>query len=112
MPPKVIQPSPTELKIIQPLDGGGALTIACAESSLSFSATDAQQHPINWGLALHGGTSQARALTGSSDTQLQFNFGGFAYHLTLAQGAVKHTPDDLILLQSTDSGNLTLQLAD
>jgi hypothetical protein len=110
--PTVVQSSPTELKIVQPLKGGGALTIVCAESLLSFSAIDAQQHPIRWGWELHGGTSQARAVTGSSDNRLQFNAGGFTYDLTLGEGAFKHTSDGLILMQSTDTGRLTLQLGE
>jgi hypothetical protein len=110
--PAVTQTSPTEIKIVQPLEAGGVLTIRCHESSVTFIAVDAGQHPCSYALEMRGGAPQSQAIANVSATSIDFNLDGFPYALHLREGAIKRSSDGLILLQAADNGQLTLQLSE
>ena len=108
--PSVSQAGVSELTIIQPLKGGGAFTITCSESSIRCSAVDAAQHPVAWAWELHGGSAQAKAITGMTDTEVDFNFDHFQYALKLREGSFRTSSDGLLQIQATENGQLALQL--
>jgi hypothetical protein len=110
--PVITQASATELKIVQPLEAAGTLTITFTESSVSFNAIDAQQHPYRYAWELTGGAAQTQAIVGTSDKQVEFKVDGFQYALNLGTGVVKHSPNGLIVLQADDNGELILQLSE
>jgi hypothetical protein len=95
--PTVVPSGTAELKILQPLKGGGELTVICGESQVGCAVVDARHQPIAWALELHGGTAQAKALTGVSDHQLQFKSGDFAYSLSVQEGLFKQGSDELMV---------------
>jgi hypothetical protein len=82
--PKVTELNGTDLRIEQPLAGGGKFTITCTETNISFKHEDSVGHPAHWALRFAGGAPQKRVIRSVTDHAIAFNDSRTDYDLQVA----------------------------
>jgi hypothetical protein len=111
-PPVVKELSPTELKIEQPLTGGGKFSIVCSETNVGFSAVDGRNQPLQWALNLVGGESLKSIIKNVASDGILFRHAGVDYRIQLASGAgsCRRLEDGDVQMIPAPSGKLVLML--
>lgn len=108
--PVVQELNPTDLRVTQPLSGGGAFTLSCTESNVTCRATNAAGQPLGWTWELAGGGPMAAAVQSVNATSLAFSYGGTSYHLQLDAGTCQQLGNGNIRLVPDASGTVVLNL--
>ena len=99
----------TDLQVDQPLQGGGAFSLICRESSVEMTALTADGQPLPWACDLMGnGNALIKKVDGASVT---FRHGGVEYPLKLGAGTGLQGADGQLRLKPGGDGRLVLKLA-
>ena len=100
----------TDLSIVQPLKGGGTLSIICAEKRMTFKGMDGEGRPLKWALQLVGGDRLKATVKEVSPTSVVYSHSGMTYRLKLGAGAraSRQTEDGSIWLVPTKGGKIIL----
>jgi hypothetical protein len=112
--PVVTELDKSRLSIKQALRDGGALTIVCSETGITFSGTEGQGKALRWALDLVGGDKQRTAAENVSSDGVLYHYNGTHYKLALAPGAgsCQQLTNGVIRLNPDGSGKLVLILND
>jgi hypothetical protein len=112
-PPVVSELNPTDLSIQQPLRGGGTFVIICAETNVTFTATDEQGKPLPWAWDLVGGTQQKSVVQAVTPNSIVYHSTGMKYQLRVPadMGSCQQLGNGAIRLSPNSTGKLVLILA-
>lgn len=112
-PPVVSELNATDLSIQQPLRGGGTFLIICAETNVTFTATDEQGKPLHWAWDLVGGTQQKSVVQAVTPNSIVYHFTGMKYQLSVPadMGSCQQLGNGAIRLSPNSAGKLVLILA-
>ena len=110
--PAVQELSATELSIRQPLRGGGAWSMLCAETQVTCAGVDAQGQPLRWAATVVGGARQKTAVQTVTPQAIAYRLPGMDYQLRLPPdgGSCQPRDDGTIRLVPNASGKLVLLL--
>ncbi len=111
--PVVKELNATDLSILQPLKGGGSLSIVCAETSLTFAGKDVQGKPLKWAWKTVGGEQLKSMVKGITADTIQYQHAGTEYQISLASGIGEchRLEDGSLQMTAARDGNLALLLA-
>lgn len=112
-PPVVSELNATDLSIRQPLRGGGTFSIVCAETNVTFTATDEQGKPLPWAWDLIGGTQQKSVVRMVTSNSVMYRSTGLNYQIrvSLDMGSCQQLGNGAIRLSPNSAGKLVLILA-
>jgi hypothetical protein len=112
-PPVVSELNATDLSIRQPLRGGGTFLIICAETNVTFTATDEQGNPLPWAWDLVGGTQQKSVVQAVTPNSIVYHSTGMKYQLSVPadMGSCQQLGNGAIRLSPNSAGKLVLILA-
>jgi hypothetical protein len=107
-PPVVEEQSETELRIRQPLGGGGTFSMVCGESRVTCTGVDGQGKPLSWAWDLVGGNRLKSAVQAVETSRVAYQFRGTTYQLRLAAdaGFCQRREDGSIRLCANKAGKL------
>lgn len=110
--PAITESGPRELRITQALQGGGILTLTCAEELVLCSGTDGNGKPLNWAWTLVGGDGLKALIRQVNPTSVSYRHAGTDYELKLAPGSgtCRQLPDGSIQFLPNPAGVLGLKL--
>ncbi|HWD93324.1 MAG TPA: hypothetical protein VG938_13360 [Verrucomicrobiae bacterium] len=108
--PVVRELSPTDLSIVQTLNDGGALSIACTESNITCVGTNALGQPLNWAWLVVGGSQQASTVQAVNSTSVDYTYQGTSYQLQLVSGTCQQLGNGNIRFTPDASGQLILNV--
>jgi hypothetical protein len=108
--PVVKQLSPTDLNIVQPLNGGGAFSVTCTESNLTCMGTNALGQSLNWKWLMVGGSQQTAAVQNVSSNNISYSYQGTPYQLKLSAGTCQQTGNGNLSLVPDGIGGMVLDL--
>jgi len=111
-PPTVKELNATDLSIIQPLRGGGSMSIICGETSVTFVAVDKQRQPLRWALDSVGGAGQNGIVQTVSSNSVSYQSNGTAYQLkpSRSAGSFEQLTNGVVRILPNASGGLDLPL--
>ncbi len=109
-PPIVKELNPTDLNIVQPLSGGGALSISCTESNITCIGTGAAGQQLDWAWDMVGGSQQASVIQGVNSNSISYSYLGTSYILKLDAGSSQKLGNGNIRLTPDASGRMILDL--
>ncbi len=111
-PPTVSELNKTDLRIRQPLRGGGVFTMICSEDKVICTAVDEHGKPLPWAWDMIGGSQQKAAVNAVMSTSVSYHFGGADYQIRLApdEGFCQLLGNGVIRLTPGNAGKLTMQL--
>ncbi|MBN2162116.1 MAG: hypothetical protein JXR25_15705 [Pontiellaceae bacterium] len=109
-PPNVSELNATDLRIVQPLNGGGTLTVVCTENSVAFSGLDGCGAPLKWAWKMIGGDSLESLVQSIDDTGMTYRHSGIEYRLQSisSSGSFLLSNDGSILMKPNDAGTFML----
>jgi hypothetical protein len=101
-----------ELRIEQPIEGGGEFLIVCAEDKIKFTATDVEGKPLRWAWKLVGGAKQKSLVQSVTTRTIDYSSAGTKYDLRLPRrsGSCRQLQNGDVELMANDAGTLTLLL--
>jgi hypothetical protein len=101
-----------ELRIEQPLKGGGRFSIHCMESKATFTLTDSKGKPSIWAWKLAGGAKQKAIVQSVTPLAVNYTYSGYQYKLQVPRGSgsCRHLDDGDIEIKANDSGTVVLLL--
>lgn len=110
--PVVEELNRTDLRIRQPLRGGGTFSSVCRETSVTFTSVDGHGQPLHWVWDMVGGAQQKTAVQTVTPNAIMYHHTGVNYQLRLASGAgsCQQLGDGAIRLTPNSSGKLVLLL--
>ncbi len=102
----------TELSVVQPIKGGGTLSIVCAEEKVTFIGKDAQGKRLNWAWIIVGGDDLKSLVNEVSAKRVAYRHSGVDYQLKLGSraGSCRKLGDGSIQLMPNNRGKLVLEL--
>ena len=111
-PPVVVELNPTDLSIRQPLRGGGAFSIVCCETKVTFTGMDEQGKPLHWAWDLVGGARQNSVVQTVTSNSIAYHSAGMNYQLSVPPdtGSCHRLGNGAIRLSPSSSGKLVLLL--
>ena len=111
--PSVTEANARELKIEQPVDGGGAISIVCAEDRISFRGVDGHGIPLHWALKFNGGEKFKTMVRSVRPDAVCFNHAGTSYELRLLHriGKVMQATDGACQIIANAAGEVVLDCA-
>lgn len=100
------------LGVYQPLREGGKFWIACAESKITFAATDKDGKPLRWAWQMVGGASQKSIVQSVEANRIRYKHGGEDYQISTApnSGTFQQQANGDIHLMANQSGKIVLLL--
>ena len=112
-PPVVSELNATDLSIQQPLRGGGTFLIICAETKVTFTATDEQGKPLPWAWDLVGGAQQKSVVQSVASNSINYRSTGMNYQIRVSpdMGTCQQLGNGAIRLSPNSAGKLVLILA-
>jgi hypothetical protein len=101
-----------ELRIEQPIEGGGEFLIVCAEDKIKFTATDVEGKPLRWAWKLVGGAKQKSLMQSITTRTIDYSFAGTKYDLRLphGSGSCRQLQNGDVELVANNAGMLVLLL--
>ncbi len=111
-PPAVKELNQTDLRIEQPLGGGGTFSIVCGETQVTCTGLDGQGQPLRWAWDLVGGNQQKSAVQKVTANGVLYHSNEANYQLTLSPGAGfwRQMDNGTIRIIANGSGKLVLNL--
>jgi hypothetical protein len=112
--PVVKEMNATDLSIVQPLTGGGSISVICKESTLAFMGLDGEGKPLSWGWDLTGGDGQKAVVKKVATTGVSYQTEATHYELKLAPntGSCKQMDNGVIRLTANSAGKLSILLGE
>lgn len=110
--PTIKELGPTNLSIQQPLEGGGAFSIICSETRVTFSGVDQGGLPLHWAWCLVGGPKQEAVVRIVGTNSITYQYAGTDYQLRLASnsGFCQRLTNGDIRISANLSGKLEIEL--
>lgn len=110
--PVVKELNATDLSIVQPLKGGGSLTMVCSEKAVSFSAVDGGGKPLAWAWEIVGGERFADVVKKVTEDAVVYNHSNVDYELKLkaGMGSCRKLSDGTVQLLANRTGKLAFKL--
>lgn len=110
--PVVKELNATDLRIDQPLKGGGTFSIICKEDELEITAADGDGKPLSWAFDLVGGRRLKAMIKQVNSTSVALHHSGVDYQLKLGSraGSFQQLEDGSLRLQPNPKGKLVLKL--
>jgi len=109
--PRVQEINATDLRIEQPLKGGGTFSLVCKEGSLKMTALNGDKKPMSWACDLKGGSRLKSHVNQVNPTAVMLQHGGVSYRLKLgSRGACSQLESGDLRLMPNGSGDLVLEL--
>ena len=106
--PIVKELNSTDLRIEQPLRGGGSISFVCREREIEMTALDAAGKPAQWACDISGGAGLKSVLKQVSPTAVTFGYLGAKYQLKAEGGPCRQLDDGSVRLLPNKSGTLVL----
>ena len=104
--PLVEELNSKDLRILQPLGGGGTFSIICSESGMSFAGADRRGQPLRWAWNLVGGAGQKAVVLTVTTSGINYHFSRVNYQLNLKSGSCQQLSDGTIRLSANADGKL------
>ena len=110
--PVVQELNSNELSIRQPLVGGGAFSIVCSETNITFAGVDGKGQPLRWAWNLVQGAQQESDSRMVTPAGISYHYAGVDYQLWLSpySGSCRLLSDGDVQLSPDSSGKLVLNL--
>jgi hypothetical protein len=85
--PSVSEVGAKKLRIEQPVDGGGTISLVCAEHEIFLRGVDGRGGPLRWALKFNGGEKLKSMVQSVRPDGICFDHAGTRYELRLPRGA-------------------------
>lgn len=108
--PKVTELNATELSIVQPLKGGGTLSMVCAEKRVTMKGADGGGKPLKWAWEIVGGERLKSMVKEVNASGVVYRHSGAEYRLKVGAGSCRRLADGGLELVPTKAGKLVLNL--
>jgi hypothetical protein len=110
--PVVKELNATDLRIDQPLKGGGIFTIVCREGRLEITALNHDRKPLEWAFDIVGGHRLKAMIKQVNPTSVALHHSGVDYHLKVgaSAGSCHQIENSPIRLIPHERGELVLKL--
>ncbi|MGC3959761.1 MAG: hypothetical protein QM813_18115 [Verrucomicrobiota bacterium] len=110
--PVVKEMNATDLRIDQPLKGGGNFSIVCREDRVEITGLDRDGKPLSWACQIIGGDRLKSMIKQVNPTSIALSHSGVDYKLKLGahSGSCQQLEDGNLQLQPNQNGMLTLKL--